>query len=69
MMAVRVYLQGDEFRNDPPQALFQTLTTPNTWNWFDVAPDGQRFLMSLPLEWSNASPIAVVTNWTPKVKD
>ena len=69
MMAVKVHPQVDEFQNDPPQPLFQTRTTPNTWNWFDVAPDGQRFLMNLPLEWPNASPITVVTNWTPRVKD
>jgi Tol biopolymer transport system component len=71
MMAVKVRPQGDDFdfQNDPPQPLFQTRTTPNTWNWFDVAPDGQRFLMNLPLEWSNASPITVVTNWTPTVNN
>jgi Tol biopolymer transport system component len=69
MMAVKVNPQPDEFQSDPPQPLFQTRTTPNTWNWFDVAPDGQRFLMNLPLEWTNASPITVVTNWTPRVKD
>jgi Tol biopolymer transport system component len=69
MMAVKIHSQGEDFQNDPPQALFQTPTTPNIFNWFDVAPDGQRFLMNLPLEWPNASPITVVTNWTPRVKD
>ena len=69
MMAVKVRPQGDEFRNDPPESLFQTRTDPNTFNWFDVAPDGQRFLINLPLEWPNSSPITVVTNWTPRVKD
>jgi Tol biopolymer transport system component len=69
VMAVAVHPAGDEFQNDPPQFLFQTRTTPGTWNWYDVTGDGQRFLMNLPLEWPNASPITVVTNWTEKVKD
>jgi len=69
MMSVNVHAEGDEFRSDAPQPLFQTRTIPDTWNLFDVAPDGQRFLMNLPLEWPNASPITVMTNWTEKVKD
>jgi Tol biopolymer transport system component len=69
MMAVKVHAQGDEFRNDPPQALFQRPTTPDTFNWFDVAPDGQRFLMNLPLESPSTSAITVLTNWTPRVRD
>ena len=39
-----------------------------TWNLYDVSRDGQRFLVNLPLEWSNSSPITVVTNWTEKLK-
>jgi Tol biopolymer transport system component len=68
MMSVNVHPQGDEFQNDPPQFLFQTRATPDTYNLFDVSPDGQHFLMNLPLEWANSSPITVVTNWTEKVK-
>jgi Tol biopolymer transport system component len=68
-MSAAVQTEGDEFVSDPPRALFQTRTTPGTWNWYDIAPDGQRFLMNLPLEWPNASPITVVTNWTKKVKE
>jgi Tol biopolymer transport system component len=69
MMSAAVRPEGDEFRSDPPKFLFQTRTTPGTWNLYDVSSDGQRFLMNLPLEWSSASPITVVTNWTEKVKD
>jgi Tol biopolymer transport system component len=69
MMATKVHPEGEEFRNDPPQFLFQTRTIPNTWNLYDAAPDGQRFLMNLPLEWPNASPLTVVTNWTEKLKE
>ena len=69
MMSVNVRSEGDDFHSDPPQPLFQTRTIPGTYNLYDAAPDGQRFLMNLPLEWPNASPITVMTNWTEKVKD
>ncbi|HUA59169.1 MAG TPA: hypothetical protein VML19_10470, partial [Verrucomicrobiae bacterium] len=69
MMSVDVHSGNGEFQCDPPQPLFQTRTIPNTWNLFDVAPDGQRFLVNLPLDWPSASPITVMTNWTEKVKD
>ncbi len=69
MMAVAVHTQGAEFENGAPQLLFQTRTIPNTYNLFDVAPDGQLFLMNLPLEWPGSSPITVVTNWTEKLKE
>src|SRR5208337_3282395 len=44
MMSVNVHPQGEEFKSDPPQPLFQTRPIPNTWNLYDVAPDGQGFL-------------------------
>jgi len=69
MMSARVHPNGGEFECDAPQALFQTRPIPNTWNLYDVAPDGQRFLMNLPMEWPSASPITVMTNWTEKLKD
>ena len=69
MMSVNVHPEVVEFKNDPPQPLFQTRPIPNTWNLYDVAPDGQRFLLNLPLEWPTASPITVMTNWTEKVKE
>ncbi|HEX3747839.1 MAG TPA: hypothetical protein VHW09_28080 [Bryobacteraceae bacterium] len=69
MMSVKVHPQGEEFQSDPPEPLFQTRVTPDTWNFYDVDATGQRFLMNVPLEWSNSAPITVVTNWTEKVKD
>jgi Tol biopolymer transport system component len=52
-----------------PQLLFQTRPVPKTWNLFDVSPDGQRFLFNMPLEWTSANPITVVTNWTEKLRE
>jgi dipeptidyl aminopeptidase/acylaminoacyl peptidase len=68
MMSVPLHPSGDDFRFDPPQQLFQTRPVQKFWNLFDVTPDGQRFLMNLPLEWSNSSLITVMTNWTEKLK-
>jgi hypothetical protein len=64
-----VHPEDHEFHSDAPQPLFQPRTIPNTWNLFDLAPDGERFLLNLPLEWPNASPITGVTNWRDKGKD
>jgi eukaryotic-like serine/threonine-protein kinase len=47
-----------------PRALFRTRQVANTRNSFDVSPDGQRFIMNLPLEDSTASPITIITNWS-----
>jgi Tol biopolymer transport system component len=52
-----------------PEVLFQTRPIPPTWNLYDVSPDGQRFLVNIPLEWTSAAPITVVTNWTEKLKE
>jgi hypothetical protein len=68
MMAVDLHPVGDEFQFEPAHMLFQTRPIPDTWNLYDVSPDGQRFLLNLPLEWSSAAPITVVTNWTEKLK-
>jgi Tol biopolymer transport system component len=51
-----------------PQMLFQTRPVPKTWNLYDVSPDGQRFALNIPLEWTSAAPITVITNWTEKLK-
>jgi Tol biopolymer transport system component len=68
MMAVDLHPVGGEFQFEPAHMLFQTRPIPGTWNLYDVSPDGQRFLLNLPLEWSSAAPITVVTNWTEKLK-
>jgi hypothetical protein len=31
--------------------------------------ESERFPVNLPLEWSSAAPITVVTNWTEKLKE
>ena len=68
MMAATLHPAGGELQFDPPHMLFQTRPIPQEWNLYDVSADGQRFLLNLPLEWSSATPITVVTNWTRKLK-
>jgi Tol biopolymer transport system component len=69
IMSAAVRAGGSDFETDTPVKLFQTRPIPKTWNLFEVAPDGQRFLLNLPLEWANSSQIMVVTNWTEKLKE
>ncbi len=67
-VAIRLGTDGG-IEADPPQFLFQTRPFPETWNLFDVSNDGQHFLLNLPLEWTSAAPITVVSNWAEKLKD
>ena len=68
MMVVAVHTQGGEFAFDEPKVLFQTRPIPGQWNLYDVSPDGQTFLLNLPLEWSNASPLTVDTGWMTRLR-
>jgi hypothetical protein len=63
-VALRLAEGGPEF--DGTRALFRTRLLSKTRNSFDVSPDGQSFLMNLPLEDAASSPITVVTNWSGK---
>jgi Tol biopolymer transport system component len=64
IMAVTVHSGGgDTLQFDPPQLLFQTNRLPKKWNLFDASPDGERFLLNVPIELAGANSLAVVTNW------
>jgi Tol biopolymer transport system component len=69
MMVLPIRTGNDGLEPGTPQMLFQTRPVPKTWNLYDVSADGQRFLFNLPLEWTSANPITVVTNWTEKLKE
>jgi len=69
VMSVPLHATGDGgIDAGQPQMLFQTRPVPKTWNLYDVSPDGQRFSLNIPLEWTSAAPITVITNWTEKLK-
>ncbi len=71
MMAVEITTQPS-FIPGKPKVLFegQYLPTPATFPNYDVAPDGQRFLMLKPNEPEAAAPtqINVVLNWFEELK-
>jgi Tol biopolymer transport system component len=64
LMSVDVNPAGATFEASSPKTLFQTqVDTANISNRYDVTPDGQRFLMSVPVENTVSPPITVITNW------
>jgi Tol biopolymer transport system component len=67
LMAVSLHPSGGDFAFDAPHMLFQTRPLPRMYNLYDAAPDGQRFLFNLPMEWASSAPITVMTNWTEKL--
>jgi Tol biopolymer transport system component len=67
-VSIRVGADGG-LESGQPQKFFQARPIPKYWNLFDASPDGQRFLVNIPLEWTSALPITVVTNWTEKLKE
>ena len=71
MMAVEVTTQPS-FHAGKPRVLFEGRyePTPATGPNYDVAPDGQRFLMLKPSEQEAAAPnqIDVVLNWFEELK-
>jgi len=71
MMAVDIATQPG-FTAGKPRMLFegQYLPTPATFPNYDVAPDGQRFLMLKPSEQTASAPtqINVVLNWFEELK-
>ena len=70
VMSVSIHPGADgSIESGQPQALFQTRPIPPTFNLWDAAPDCQRFLLNIPLEWTSSAPITVVTNWTEKLKE
>ncbi len=59
---------GPAFEASRPEALFETPAVYST-DWKNIAaayvasPDGQRFLINVPVE-ETPSPVTVVVNWT-----
>ena len=55
---------GTSFEFGTPKALFKLPPIPNTNYWYyDVAPGGDRFLVTVPVVTKQA-PLALVLNWT-----
>jgi Tol biopolymer transport system component len=77
LMAVEVTGNGKEFSVGRPQTLFhlELKTGPSRYDLsstseqigYDASPDGQRFIVTAPVEGS-ASPVTLLTNWKPMRK-
>jgi Tol biopolymer transport system component/DNA-binding winged helix-turn-helix (wHTH) protein len=69
LMAVDVTTDGPVFRWGSPKPLFEVrLEMEPRRSRYQVASNGQRFLVNVPLESTLSAPIAVVTNWTAGLK-
>ncbi len=73
VMAVEV-IADREFRAGTPKPLFQAppdislLSTPTALCSWDVAEDGNRFLLPTPVAESSSTPFTVIANWTSLLK-
>ena len=70
MMSSGAKTGGTEFEFATPKALFKTrmLAWGTNYHEFDVAPDGQRFLIGTLIGEAKAPPPTVILNWLAKVK-
>jgi eukaryotic-like serine/threonine-protein kinase len=61
--AVELKINGTQLESGVPQPLFVVRNTSSVGTLFDVAPDGQRFLVPLPQQENAAVPMSLVVNW------
>jgi hypothetical protein len=66
-MAVEVDGRGQEFVVGPARRLFHARTSAGLLGWYDVSPDGQRFIMPTSEE-EESNPAALVMNWFAALK-
>ncbi len=68
LMVAEVQTDSLVFRAGTPQPLFDVRLVAGRRNRYQVAANGQRFLVNLPLETALPAPITVVVNWTAGLK-
>jgi Tol biopolymer transport system component/predicted Ser/Thr protein kinase len=73
LMAVPVQAAGSTFQVGTATALFEAPVRGFLQGWdnsnrYDVAPDGQRFLVNVPTDGVASSPMVAVINWTAGLK-
>jgi WD40 repeat protein len=67
MMAVPISL-GKAAVFDAARPLFQTMMREAVYGAYEVAADGQRFLINVPPDGRDAKPITVIVNWTERLR-
>jgi serine/threonine-protein kinase len=72
MMAVPIQTQGGRFDAGTPAALFEGHFAVSNVSggdaWYDVSPDGQRFLMLRPEDSQSTASIVMVQDWMDELK-
>jgi Tol biopolymer transport system component len=69
LMAVSVETDGQVFRSGAPRPLFDVRTVSQSHrSRYQVAANGQRFLVNRPIAPASSSPITVVMHWTAGLK-
>jgi serine/threonine protein kinase/dipeptidyl aminopeptidase/acylaminoacyl peptidase len=68
LMAAEVNGEGTSFEVGAVRALFETRAERPGRSVYDVADNGQRFLVNTAVEQKSSSPITVVLNWTADLK-
>jgi Tol biopolymer transport system component len=63
MMAARMRISADSIESQPPRALFPVSRLGGTFHSYDVAPDGNRFLMLQPVGGSDGGALTVFSGW------
>lgn len=66
IVSVSVEKTATGFQTGAAKRLFQFHGGGGTW-CYDVAPDGQRFLVTAPIEEDLAMPVTLITDWTRKM--
>jgi serine/threonine protein kinase len=66
LLAVEVESSTAGFQAGASRQLFRFHGAGGFWR-YDVTPDGQRFLVTAPLEEDLASPVTLITDWTRKM--
>jgi hypothetical protein len=61
--AVELKIDGSRLESGIPQPLFVVRNTSSVGTLFDVAPDGQRFLVPMTQRENADLPMSLVTNW------
>jgi Tol biopolymer transport system component len=68
VMAVNVNEKADVISLDTPRMLFHHVNSAPLNAYFDVTPDGKRFLISTSNYSSSATPLTLVMNWNAELK-
>ncbi|HEV2198793.1 MAG TPA: protein kinase [Bryobacteraceae bacterium] len=68
LMAVSLKLGADSVEPSTPRELFPLPIVDNGWSPYDVAPDGQRFLVRAVPQQQASQPLTLIVNWPALLK-